>query len=201
MIAFLRGKLAAESSGRVVIDVNGVGYQLQVSANTLSSMPKLGEEVFLYTYMIVREDSIQLYGFKTENELSIFTAILNVSGVGPKGALAVLSVYRPESISEIISNEDAAALTKVPGIGKKTAQRLILELKDKINIFPASAASVETRKEYPGSIQQDAEFALVALGYNQSESTAAVKKALTNHKPPSDVSTLVKLSLKYLIKE
>ncbi|MTI79755.1 MAG: Holliday junction branch migration protein RuvA [Firmicutes bacterium] len=201
MIAFLRGKLAAESSGKVVLDVNGVGYQMLVSNTTLANMPHLGEEVFLHTHMVVREDSMQLYGFQTDDELSIFTTILNVSGIGPKGALAVLSVYQPENIKGIIANENATALTKVPGIGKKTAQRLILELKDKLGEMTPTKQQDISKIDYQGSVERDAEFALMALGYSHSESTDAVKKALAENSTLSDVSALVKLALKYLMKE
>ncbi|MBM7855115.1 Holliday junction DNA helicase RuvA [Desulfohalotomaculum tongense] len=201
MIAFLRGKLAAESTGKVVLDVNGVGYQLLVSSATLADMPPVGEEVFLHTHMVVREDSMQLYGFKTEEELFIFTAVLGVSGVGPKGALSLLSTYQPGSIREIMANEDVTALTKVSGIGKKTAQRLILELKDKLGSIPAAAKKTAPNIKHQGSMHRDAEFALMALGYSQSEAAEAVKLACADSSNPPDVSALVKSALKYLMKE
>ncbi|WP_031516092.1 Holliday junction branch migration protein RuvA [Desulfofalx alkaliphila] len=199
MIAFLRGKLAAETIGSVVLDVNGVGYRLLVPNSTSALMPKIGEEVFLYTHLVVRENNMQLYGFSTEDELSTFLALLNVTGVGPKGALSVLSVYRPGEFKSIIDREDIKAIIKVPGVGKKTAQRLILELKDKL----ADIKPVEQNSQSPGnslgSLRVDAEFALLALGYKQSEAQEAVLWAAEYQPAPEDTAGLVKLALKYLM--
>lgn len=199
MIAFLRGKLASESDGSVVLDVNGVGYRVFVPGSTLTTLPEIGQEVFLLTHMIVREDGMQLYGFKSEDELTVFSAILNVAGVGPKGALAVLSVYQPTAVKTIITNEDVQGLVKVPGIGKKTAQRLILELKDKLKTISQSI-EYSSSENMPGSNRTDAEFALLALGYNQSEAQDAVSRAAVIQPPPANTGELIKIALKYLMK-
>ncbi len=199
MIAFLRGKLSAQSANIVVLDVNGVGYQIQVPNSTLLTMPQIGEETTVYTHLVVREDCLQLYGFKTEDELTVFLALLNVNGVGPKAALALLSVYQPEKIRVIFAEEDVAALTKVPGIGKKTAQRLILELKDKLGVQAEGYKHDAPAEEHFGSELNDAEFALMALGYNQSEAHEAVHKA-AEAASATDTGGLVKAALKYLMK-
>jgi Holliday junction DNA helicase RuvA len=202
MIAFLRGKLAVEAPGMIVVDVNGVGYKLLVSNSTLAAMPSIGQEVFIFTHLVVREDDMQLYGFQTEDELAMFLLLLNVSGMGPKGALSVLSVYPPDSIREYISNEDVTALTRVPGVGKKTAQRLILELKDKIGKVISSAKQGSNVIAGDSSVIRDAEFALAALGYNQSEAGDAIRKALSQKDTEyRDASDLIKSALKYLMKE
>ena len=200
MIAFLRGNLSAQAANVVVLDVNGVGYQIQVPNSTLLTMPQIGEQITLYTHLVVREDSLQLYGFKTEDELDVFLSLLNVNGVGPKGALALLSVYQPERIRAIFAEEDAAALTKAPGIGKKTAQRLILELKDKLGVHPEGYKHAAPAAEHSSSRLNDAEFALMALGYNQSEAHEAVHKAAESASASTDVGGLVKAALKYLMK-
>ncbi|MCL0080751.1 Holliday junction branch migration protein RuvA [Peptococcaceae bacterium] len=199
MIAFLRGKLAAELTGAVVLDVNGVGYRLLVPDSTLVALPETGQTVFLHTHLVLREDNVQLYGFKTEDELTVFIAILNVSGVGPKGALAVLSTYQPDNIRAIIAGEDLISLTKVPGVGKKTAARLILELKDKLGKITDEIKRPLSNTSQPDSILKEAELALQALGYNQSEAKAAVRKAVSAHSLPPDTATLVKNALKYLM--
>ncbi|MEG6617081.1 Holliday junction branch migration protein RuvA [Peptococcaceae bacterium 1198_IL3148] len=202
MIAFLRGILAAESPGQIVVDVHGVGYKLMVPHSTLASMPSIGQEVFVFTHMVVREDDMQLYGFQSEDELAVFLLLLNVSGMGPKGALSVLSVYPPDSIRGFIGNEDVTALTRVPGVGKKTAQRLILELKDKIGKVITGSKQGGAAIANDGGIIRDAEFALVALGYTQSEASDAVGKALNNENTViKDASELIKQALKYLMKE
>ncbi len=199
MIAFLRGKLAAALTDTIVLDVNGVGYQIQVPNSTFIEMPSIGEEVTLYTHLVVREDSLQLYGFKTEDELNVFLSLLTVKGVGPKGALAVLSVYQPARIRAIFAQEDIAALTRVPGIGKKSAQRLILELKDKLGVLPEGYKQAAPAAKKLGSKLKDAESALIALGYNQSEAHQAVR-AVENMAADSDTAGLIKAALKYLMK-
>jgi Holliday junction DNA helicase RuvA len=196
MIAFLNGKLADIQSGAVIIDVGGIGYRVQVPLSLMSSLPEPGGQVMLHTHLAVREDDISLYGFRDRGELEYFLKLLNVSGVGPKGALAVLTLFMPGELGQVIVNEDLAALTKVPGIGKKTAGRIILELKDKIS---AAVIKGGTGHKQPGLVA-DAIAALEALGYPTLEAHKSVKEALAgfNEEPP--VTELVKKSLRLLAK-
>ena len=203
MIAFLRGVLAVQSQGAVVIDVNGVGYRVLVPESTLSIMPGIGQQVFLNTYLVVREDDMQLYGFKTEQELAMFSLLISVSGIGPKGGLAVLSLYPPEHVQQYIITENVTALTKVPGIGKKTAQRILLELKDKVKALPITMSEHVQPVAVVGdhNLIKDAENALMALGYGKGEAEKAVKQAINGGTEMEDLSQLIKLALKNLMKE
>lgn len=202
MIAFLEGTLAMHSPGVVVINVNGVGYRVLVPDSTSVAMPEIGQQVVLNTHLVVREDSMQLFGFKTEQELAVFLLLIGVTGIGPKGGLAVLSHYPPEHIQQYIATENIAALTKVPGIGKKTAQRMILELKDKIAALPISPSNqVQARVDDGHNLNIDAVNALIALGYGKGEAEMAVRKAIKDAPELADLSQLIKLALKNLMKE
>lgn len=196
MIAFLNGKLADIQSGSVIIDVGGIGYRVQVPLSIINTLPEIGNQVLLYTHLAVREDDVSLYGFREQAELEYFLRLLNVSGVGPKGALAVLTVFAPGELGQAIVNEDLSALTRVPGIGKKTAGRIILELKDKI---PASVIKEAAGHKQNGLVN-DAIAALEALGYSALEAHRGVKDALAgfNEEPP--VTELIKKSLRMLVK-
>ena len=163
-----------------VIDVGGMGYNVKISADTAAKLPGIGEKVKLYTYTNVREDAIQLYGFLSKNDLEIFKRCITVSGIGPKGALAILSVLDADSLRFAIMSGDVKAITKAPGIGARTAERLILELKDKIKIDDtiigkeiesARAANVGT---VDSPQKQEAVEALVSLGYGNAEAVKAV---------------------------
>lgn len=201
MIAFLRGVVAELALGEVVIDVNGVGYSIQVPDSTLTVMPSIGQQVHLNTCLVVREDSMQLYGFKTGSELALFRILTSVSGIGPKIGMATLSCYAPQYVQQYIASENISALTKVPGIGKKTAQRIILELKDKIAALPSTMlADVET---VGGNVNlaTDAENALIALGYSNGEAGKTVRQTISDNPEITDLSQLIKLALKNLMKE
>ncbi len=194
MIAYIKGSLATSGAGWAVIDVNGIGYQMQVPLST--PMPGSGQEIKLLTYMAVREDGIQLYGFSDEDHRDCFLALLDVAGVGPKVALAVLSCLAPNRLRSIIMENDVNQLVKVPGVGKKTAQRILLELKDKLKgsiIVPPGDVAEMSVQGGAG----DALAALVTLGYSQSEAREAITKV--QHKnSQQDVSGLIKLALKEL---
>jgi len=196
MIAFLNGKLADIQSGAVIIDVGGIGYRVQVPLSIINSLPEPGGQVMLHTHLAVREDDISLYGFRERMQLDYFMKLLNVSGVGPKGALAVLTLFTPGELGQFIVNEDLAALTKVPGIGRKTAGRIILELKDKIS----ASVIKDTAGHKQSGLVADAIAALEVLGYSTLEAHKGVKEALSgfNEEPP--VSELVKKSLRLLSK-
>ena len=181
MIGFVRGIVENVTEDNVVIDVNGIGYNVHVSADTASKMPSFGEEAKLYTYTSVREDAIWLYGFLTRKDLEIFKKCITVSGIGPKGALSILSVMDADSLRYAISAGDKKAISKAPGVGPKMAERLILELKDKISydddlidreIESTAGRSTLAASDVP-QIKEAVE-ALVALGYGQTESLKAV---------------------------
>ena len=146
MIEFLRGKVADLGLNRICIDVNGVGYVVSISETTASLMPSVGEEVKIYTYMSVREDGVSLYGFPAYDDLEIFKLLISVSGVGPKGALAVLSCLPPDDLRFAILSGDSKAIAKAPGIGKKTAERVIIDLKDKISAEDTVRGVLESSK-------------------------------------------------------
>ncbi|MBQ2433490.1 MAG: Holliday junction branch migration protein RuvA [Clostridia bacterium] len=175
MYAHIRGILSEKLSDSVVIDASGVGYELSVSANTLASCPQTGEEVKLYAYLSVREDAMELFGFWTREEKKMFLRLIGVSGIGPKTALGVLSALSVRDLSIALVTGDAQALSRAPGIGKKTAQRLVLELKDKVeNEELTSGGMSAPLKNVVGSGESEAIEALMALGYPASEAAKAV---------------------------
>lgn len=180
MIAFVSGIVDDISEDNVVIDVGGVGMNVKISAETASRLPRGGDPVKLYTYTCVREDAFLLYGFLTRSDLEIFKRLITVNGIGPKGGLAILSVMDADSLRYAIMSGDAKAIARAPGIGAKTAQRVILDLKDKISIDDVLigreiAATASGGGASADTLQKkEAVEALVALGYGQAESVKAV---------------------------
>lgn len=185
MIAYVSGIIENITEDNVVIDVNGIGVNVRISADTASRLPGDGEQIRLYTYTYVKEDAFLLYGFLSRSDLEMFRQCITVSGIGPKGALAILSVMDADSLRFAIMSGDAKAIAKAPGIGPRTAQRLILELKDKISIDDTliskeiAAGGVEgiasaERFQMDNAKKKEAVEALVALGYGQAESIKAV---------------------------
>ena len=178
MIGFLRGLLAEKGDGYIVIDVNGVGYQVFVPANTSAYLCSEGDEVLVHTSMIVREDDMSLFGFSGRGELDAFKKLIGVSGVGPKAAIAVLSAFTLDQFKQAIIFEDAKSLPRANGIGKKTAERIVLELKDKFGESGSAGqyASAEGEAGFGNAISGRAEAinALVALGYSRGEATSAL---------------------------
>ena len=183
MIAFVSGTVADITEDNVVVDVGGVGMNVCISADTASRLPGIDQDVKLYTYTCVREDAFLLYGFLSKNELELFKKCITVNGIGPKGALALLSAFDADSLRFAIISEDVKAISKAPGIGPKTAQRLVLELKDKLPID----ASMISKEIAAGNNNNDGSFAdqsekkealdaLVALGYGRSESAKALNE-------------------------
>ena len=174
MIGFLRGTLLDKQPPFVILDVNGVGYEVEAPMSTFFLLPAVGEEVRLLTHMVVREDAQLLYGFGTEAERRLFRNLLKVSGIGPKIALALLSGISVEGFTHCIQNRDVDALTRVPGIGRKTAERLLIEMKDRLNGMEvmAGAASLPPDKSNP---EAEAFGALVALGYKPAEASRLLK--------------------------
>ncbi len=179
MIAYVKGIIEDITEDNAVIDVNGIGYNVKISADTASRLPGIGEAVKLYTYTCVREDAFQLFGFLTRSDLEIFKKLITVNGIGPKGGLAILSVMDADDLRFAIMSGDAKAISKAPGIGAKTAQRVILDLKDRISIDDemisreiAQGSAASLRADTPQ--KQEAIAALVSLGYGQAESAKAV---------------------------
>ena len=171
MIGRLAGMLAEKRPPQIVVMCAGVGYELDVPMSTFYQLPRTGEAVELLTHQVVREDAHLLFGFLTESERSAFRQLLKISGVGPKVALGVLSGLSVEDLSAAVAGEDVGRLTKVPGVGRKTAERLVLELRDKL---PAAIGKATTSAA--ASASADVANALLALGYNEREAQSAVKQ-------------------------
>ena len=188
MIGRLSGLLAEKTPPRVLVDVGGVGYEVDVPMSTFYNLPALGERVALLTHFVVREDAQLLYGFLTAAERATFREVLKISGVGPRTALAILSGLSVVELAQAVSHQDSARLVKVPGIGKKTAERLLLELKGKL------APDLSLPANHASAAQTDISQALMALGYNEREAQAALKML------PAEVSVSegIKLALKAL---
>ena len=170
MIARLNGLLIEKSPPHIVVDCNGVGYEVEVPMSTFYNLPEIGAKVQLLTYMVVREDAQLLYGFGSEQEKSTFKQLLKVNGIGAKSALSILSGVSIDDLVHAVSQQDVAMLTRVPGVGKKTAERLLLELKDKFAITGSTTTTAA-----PKSASHDILNALITLGYNEREAAAAVK--------------------------
>ena len=171
MFGRLSGVLAEKSPPQVLVDVQGVGYEVDVPMSTFYNLPALGEKVVLLTHLVVREDAQLLYGFLTATERSTFRELVKISGVGPRTALSILSGLNVDELAQAVSRQDTARLVKVPGIGKKTAERLLLELKGKLGAELAGANNAAA----PNDAQADIGQALQALGYNEREAQAALK--------------------------
>jgi Holliday junction DNA helicase RuvA len=176
MIGSVRGRIASKTPPQLTVDVGGLGYELEAPMSTFFLLPAVGEEVRLLTHLVVREDAHILYAFATDNERRLFRSLIKVSGVGPKIALALLSGISVEAFALCVQNEDIAALTRVPGIGRKTAERLVVEMRDRLGptIDAASAATASTPAPNP---EAEAFGALVALGYKPAEATRLLKAA------------------------
>ena len=207
MFYYIEGRLAHLDYSFAVLDANGVGYKMTITQTTYESIPphlSVAEAptVRLYTYMAVREDGIELFGFANESELEAFKMLITVSGIGPKAAISILSVFTPDKLAIAIMNEDTKAIAKANGIGKKTAARVILELKDKVSAsFSESASIVESTANTAistpvgSSKLSDAQSALLVLGYTKSEVVAALRGVDISNKETDDI---IRLALKNL---
>lgn len=197
MIHFIRGKLAILNPGSIVIENNGIGYGLTVPENSSFFLAKEGEEVFAYTSMIVREDDISLYGFSDRETQRMFHRLMSVTGVGAKAAMAILSAMPLQELIRAILFEDAVTLTRANGIGKKSAQRIVLELKDKVEAADGlNAGTVQALTGSPTDARGEAADGLMALGYTKSEALTALSKI-----PEEDLSAeeYIKKALKRLM--
>ena len=197
MFYYLEGKVALIEPGLAVIDVNGVGYGVQTTMNTLAEL-RTGEIARLYIHESIREDAFDLYGFKTQEELNCFRMLISISGVGPKAAAAILSAVTPEQLALAVITGDEKALTAAPGIGKKIAQRIILELADKMKKEQLEAAKGGSAPAaFLGGAAAEAETALAVLGYDRSEISAALKGIDATHLTTEEIVTL---ALKKLVR-
>lgn len=200
MIAYLNGRVADISEDNLVIEVAHIGYNVRVPASVTALLPPVGEEVRIYTYMSVREDAVALYGFLTKDDLEMYKQLITVSGVGPKAGLSVLSVLSADELRMAVISQDAKAISRAPGIGAKTAQRIILELKDRVcledTVFMKDAGTDAVKAPAAGGISQakaEAVEALTALGYSSSDALRAVR---TVEQEDMDVEELLKAALK-----
>jgi len=201
MYSYIRGQLAEVEPDHIVIDVNGIGYNLYIPTNCFEYLPALGEECKIHTYLYVREDAMMLYGFLTKDDLALFKQLISVSGIGPKGALGILSALSADDLRFAILAGDSKAISKAPGIGAKTAQRVILELKDKMSLEDAFEKKLEHAQAAPvmstnNQVKNDAVLALTALGYSSTESLKAVSKVEITE--DMDVEAVLKQALKHM---
>lgn len=195
MIGRLTGTLQEKNPPQILLDVNGVGYDIEVPMSTFYNLPNTGERIVLHTHLAIREDGHYLYGFASEDERATFRQLLKISGIGARTALAVLSGLSVAELASAVALQESGRLTKIPGIGKKTAERLLLELRDKlVKALPGVSGTVALSPQH--AAQSDIVNALLALGYNDKEATAALKQL------PADigVSEGIRTALKLLSK-
>ena len=192
MIAYVKGTVEELTTQSVILECAGLGYIINTPTSTLGRLPHKGEMVQLFTHLQVKEDDMSLFGFLNQEDLRLFRLLISISGIGPKVAMSILSMMSPEQILTAIASGDAVAFSKVPGVGKKTASRITLELSDKINVPDTSFAN----SDVSSSEKQDAIDALLSLGYSRSESLRAVLSVATEDMP---TDLIVKHALKKLI--
>lgn len=202
MITYIKGRLEEVDTEQIVIDRGGIGYRIMVPASLTQKLSNVGTDIKIYTYMHVREDAIQLFGFLTKADLDMFKLLITVNGIGPRGALGVLSVLSASDLKFAILAGDAKTISSAPGIGKKTAEKTILELKDKVKLedaFEEKLEEAEQKENEDGQqvVRQDATEALVALGYSQTDALKAIRSIEIT--PGMDAEQLLKLSLKKLL--
>lgn len=202
MIGRLRGEVAVKQAPFLLLDVNGVGYELEAPLSTFFNLPETGQQVTLYTHLAVREDAHVLYAFATEAERALFRSLLKVSGVGAKMALGVLSGMSAEEFARCVESEDLGALVRLPGIGRKTAQRLIVEMRDRLaklgdQIASAGASPAARPGDRPRSVKSDAVAALVALGYRSPDAERMVKAVASDE---MDSEAMIRAALQSTVK-
>ena len=202
VISYIRGPLEEKREDSVVVEAGNIGYRIFIPSSVLGELPGLGEEVKIYTYFSVREDGMSLYGFLSKQDLEMFRQLIGVNGVGPKSALGILSALKPDVLRMAVLSGDAKAISKAPGVGAKTAQRIILDLKDKVKAEDVLFAGVEREEtgetEFSGMAEagKEAVEALTALGYSASEAQTAVKKVTITETMTSE--DVLKGALKHL---
>ena len=202
MIGCLHGKLISKQPPGLLIDVNGVGYEIYASMNTFYQLPEVGQEVMLYTHFVVREDAQTLYGFSDKQERSLFRELIKINGVGPRIALAILSSISTEDFICCIANNHVATLVRIPGIGRKTAERLVIEMRDKLEHWQRNAADLSPEKlkvtlDPSTRMIQDAVSALIALGYKPQEASRAVSQLASEG---IEAEELIRQALRNIVK-
>lgn len=199
MIAYIKGELTGVYENSIIVETGGIGYNIFVPLGILDELPQTGNIVKLFTYMQVKEDGISLFGFANEDELTIFKMLIGVSGIGPKGAIAILSVMTTDDLRIAVTAGDSKAISKAPGVGSKTAQRIIIELKDKVNIqdiLHDQSLDIENAAGINEKGKNEVALALVSLGYTQTEAFKAVNKAVITEGMTTE--EILKASLKVL---
>lgn len=200
MYSYIKGILTDMEEDLIVVEAGGIGYNIYTTGQTFNYLPSVGEEVKIYTYLHIREDAMILYGFLTKDDLRVFKLLIGVNGIGPKGALAILSVMTTDDLRFAVLGDDAKAISKAPGVGAKTAQRLILELKDKLSLedaFEQKLANTQMKEEaknHAKGAKNEAVQALVALGYSSSEALKALNGIEITE--DTDVEDILKAALK-----
>ena len=197
MYYYIRGKYITKKDSFVVVEAGGVGYKIYTSALNLDKMPDSGNEITMYTHLYVREDAQDLYGFITNEEITLFLQLMSVSGIGPKAALAIMSVMTCEQFALAVITNDTKAITKAQGVGPKVAQRIILELKDKLKTVDALPENIKETTLEQENHQSEAVTALVVLGYTANEA----KRAVSGVDPELSVELIIKEALKILMKQ
>lgn len=194
MIGRLNGTILERTPGSLLLDVNGVGYDVEISLTTSTQLSEVEGPVIVHTHLVVRDDAHLLFGFATTKEREMFRSLIRVNGVGPKMALAILSGLDAEAFARAVMNDDVKSLTALPGVGKKTAERLIIEMRDKVEALGVSSSEIPSKM--PGDITEDAESALIGLGYKPQEAARALARV---EDPAADVETLIRQALKVLM--
>lgn len=199
MYAYIKGELAEKNTDHIVVEAGGIGYFIYVPVQSIDYLPDEGEQIKVYTYLYIREDAMVLYGFLTKDDLEIFKMLITVSGIGPKGGLGILSTLSADDLRFAILSGDSKTISKAPGIGAKTAQRVIIDLKDKMSLEEAFEKKLDnnvesSQKTLNSSTKNDAVMALSALGYSSAESLKAVSKVDITE--DMDVEDVLKLALK-----
>ena len=202
MIGRLKGILLEKKAPDLLLDVAGVGYELSAPMSTFYQLPAVGQGVVLYTHLVVREDAHQLFAFLQEQERGLFRALIKVSGVGPKVALAILSGVPADEFVRLVLNDDINALTKIPGIGKKTAERLVLDMRDRLAAWhtaPATGELIVSRPAGTHQLSEDAETALIALGYKPQEAAKMVMRVIKDKPGIERSEEIIRLALRSMV--
>lgn len=204
MISYIRGELAAVSEEYIIVECGGMGYEIRVPASVIEDVPSVGGEVRIHTYLYVREDALNLYGFLTRDDLNVFKLLISVNGIGPKAALGILSTLSTDDLRFAVLADDAKTIAKAPGVGAKTAGKLILELKDKLKLEDVFEQSLKKNEEVLSTsgtdsikeVRNEAVQALAALGYSNTEAMKMVRQVVITD--DMDVEAVLKLSLKQI---
>ncbi len=197
MIAYIEGKIYKKFSDRVIVLVSGIGYEVFVSFQTFCTLPEVGENISFFTYHNIKEDRNELYGFVSEYEKSVFEKLISIGGIGPKTALGIMSPHSVTELEEAILEENINFLVKIPGIGKKTAQRIVLELKDKLKKLEKESEVKEVKVDKHSELKEDAILALVNLGYKKQTVEKVVVKIFKENSN-LDFETILKLAFEQL---